>query len=65
MDTIASLAKSNPCSIPKVPNIENQITENPAGSRMTPLINSPMVRPLDIRATKEPVNGAQAIHQAQ
>lgn len=43
----------------------NQIMEAIAGRKSTPVTNSFTVRPLDMRAMKEPVKGDQAIHQAQ
>ncbi len=62
---MASLTTEISRHIPSVPNTVNQITEKPAGRNITPFINSPMVRPREILAIKEPVKGAQAIHQAQ
>ena len=65
VDFMASLTTEISRRIPSVPNTVNQITEKPAGRNITPFINSPMVRPREILAIKEPVKGAQAIHQAQ
>ena len=37
--------------------------ENSVGTKMTPRQNSRIVRPREIRATKMPMKGPQAIHQ--
>ena len=47
------------------PKIENQKNDTNDGTIRTPLINSLIVRPLEILAIKVPVNGAHAIHHAQ
>ena len=47
------------------PNIENQKNDTTDGTISTPLINSLIVRPLEILAIKVPVKGAHAIHHAQ
>ena len=62
---IASDAISGPRLIPIVPNIANQTKEPRAGTKVTPIINSLIVLPLDILAINTPTNGAQAIHHAQ
>src|SRR5918997_3321887 len=51
--------------MPAAPKTENQIMEKRLGPISTPVINSRMVRPLEIRAIKAPTYGPQAIHVAQ
>ena len=48
-----------------LPKIDSQARVKPSGISSTPMITSRMVRPREMRATKRPTNGAQAIHQAQ
>src|SRR3712207_3353017 len=51
--------------MPAEPNTENQIMEKRLGPISTPVMNSRMVRPLEMRAMKAPTYGPQAIHVAQ
>ncbi len=48
-----------------VPKIANHTNEPKAGTSNTPVTNSLIVLPREIRAMNTPTNGAQAIHQAQ
>src|SRR5699024_9676306 len=48
-----------------IPNTPNQISEKPTGSARTPVTNSRMVRPREMRAMKIPTNGAHVMVQAQ
>ena len=50
--------------MPAAPNTENQIMENRLGPTSTPMMNSRMVRPREMRVIKAPTYGAQAIHVA-
>jgi hypothetical protein len=52
-------------SIPVAPTIANQTKPSPVGIATTPRMNSRIVRPLEMRATKVPTKGAQEIHHAQ
>ena len=47
------------------PTTANQKKPNPVGAATTPMMNSRMVRPREMRATNMPTNGAQETHQAQ
>ena len=51
--------------MPVPPTIANHTNPNPVGAATTPITNSRIVRPREIRATNMPTNGAQEIHQAQ
>ena len=62
---MASAAISGPREIPVAPNTANHKKDPRAGTIETPMINSRMVRPLEIRAINTPTNGAHAIHHAQ
>lgn len=62
---MAKAAVSGPRLIPIAPKIENHRKEAKEGAKMTPMINSRIVLPFDIRAINTPTKGAQAIHQAQ
>src|SRR5699024_2696197 len=48
-----------------VPNVVNQISARTEGASKTPVTNSLIVRPLEIRAINKPTKGAQDICQAQ
>ena len=48
-----------------VPKMANHVKLPSAGTMRTPATNSAILRPREMRATKEPTKGAQAIHQAQ
>ena len=50
---------------PSVPKIENHTNDARAGASITPIINSRIVLPFEIRAINTPTNGPQAINQAQ
>ena len=45
--------------------IANQTKLTPLGISSTPITNSRMVRPLEMRARKVPTNGVHDIHQTQ
>ena len=62
---MASFANSNPCSIPIVPAITNQIKDAIEGAIITPIMNSFIVRPLDMRAIKVPTKGVHTINQVK
>ncbi|MNQ65462.1 hypothetical protein D3C85_799170 [compost metagenome] len=47
------------------PMIANHTIVTPLGMTITPVTNSRMVRPREMRAMKVPTKGAQEIHQAQ
>ncbi len=47
------------------PITQNQTTVAPLGTSRTPIRNSRMVRPCEMRAMKVPTNGAQDSHHAQ
>ncbi|CAM4525081.1 hypothetical protein NONI108955_43070 [Nocardia ninae] len=47
------------------PMMQNHTTVTPLGTSSTPMRNSRMVRPREMRAMKVPTNGAQDNHQAQ
>ena len=69
-NAVAELLRASSKTFPAVEKsipakIENQINETIVGTNITPAINSFIVLPLEILAMKIPVNGAQAIHQAQ
>ena len=51
--------------IPVEPTIANQTKPRPVGIATTPMMNSRIVRPREMRATNVPTNGAHEIHQAQ
>ena len=69
MDSVIAvlMAPSRPRSrsMAATPNAENQRMVNAVGRNSTPSTNSRMVRPLLMRATKMPTNGAQVMVQAQ
>ena len=52
-------------SMPVPPTTANQKNPNPVGAATTPMMNSRMVRPREMRATNMPTKGAQETHQAQ
>ena len=52
-------------SMPAEPTIANQTKPMPVGIATTPMMNSRIVRPREMRATNVPTNGAHEIHQAQ
>ena len=52
-------------SMPVPPTTANQRNPKPVGAATTPITNSRMVRPREIRATNMPTKGAQETHQAQ
>src|SRR5699024_8348452 len=58
-------AQINSTSKAVVPKLVNQISASTDGAINTPVTNSRMVRPLEIRAINRPTNGAQEICQAQ
>ncbi|MNN88546.1 hypothetical protein D3C81_2062490 [compost metagenome] len=47
------------------PNTANQKKPSRVGANTTPITNSRTLRPREMRAMKEPTNGAHEIHQAQ
>src|SRR5699024_5721159 len=47
------------------PNVVNQMIASSAGTRSTPPINPLIVRPREILAINNPINGAQEMCQAQ
>ena len=55
----------SPRLIPRLPNTAPQIQEAIVGTSTTPSTNSRIVRPLEIRATNTPTNGAHAMNHAQ
>ena len=65
VETIASFITDKGELIAIRPKIENQTNDTKAGANKTPVINSLIVRPFEILAMKSPVNGAQAMNQAQ
>src|SRR5690606_22527126 len=52
-------------SIAVVPNVANQKILTSVGAKITPIKNSRIVRPFEIRAIKIPTNGDHDIHHAQ
>jgi hypothetical protein len=52
-------------SIAAPPRIANQTKLTPLGTSSTPITNSRIVRPLEMRARNVPTNGAQDIHHTQ
>ena len=52
-------------SIAAPPSTANQTKLTPLGISSTPSTNSPIVRPLEMRAMNVPTKGAQEIHHAQ
>lgn len=49
----------------KLPNTVNHTRLTRVGASSTPMMNSRMVRPREMRAMKMPTNGAQLTHQPQ
>src|SRR5690606_8058848 len=67
--TAAEMAPPSP-PIPSIssadqPKTENQMSVNADGAKRTARMNSRIVRPLEMRATKIPMNGDQVTVQAQ
>ena len=52
-------------SMPVPPTTANQRNPKPVGAATTPITNSRIVRPREMRATNMPTKGAQETHQAQ
>ena len=52
-------------SMPTPPTTANQKKPKPVGAATTPMMNSRMVRPREMRATNMPTKGAHETHQAQ
>src|SRR5690606_11722598 len=66
--TLSAPAMSYPsscCPMPAPPKIENQMRLTRLGTRMTPMMNSRMVRPRLMRARNMPTKGAHETHHAQ
>ena len=47
------------------PTAANQRNPNPVGAAITPIMNSRIVRPREMRATNIPTNGPHEYHHAQ
>ena len=52
-------------SMPVPPTTANHRKPNPVGAATTPMMNSRIVRPREMRATNIPTKGAHETHQAQ